>query len=136
MTWYIDETKHCPVIDEIEKQTDRAAAIMAAGAVMPIVGNRVDLTDHKIGRLHGKLSAPALRKLLGLPLPLLDMVADKSFRSITEDIAMANKEPFESLTGIEQYVQVTERTKHAMENYFSWLQNAMSGSPWDKHRFK
>jgi hypothetical protein len=45
------------------------------------------------------------------------MVADKSFRSITEDIAMANKEPFESLTGIEQYVQVTERTKHAMENY-------------------
>jgi hypothetical protein len=97
---------------------------------MPIVGNRVDLTDHKIGRLHGKLSAPALRKLLGLPLPLLDMVADKSFRSITEDIAMANKEPFASLTGIEQYVQVTERTKHAMENYLSWVQNAMSASPW------
>ena len=58
------------------------------------------------------------------------LVADKSFRSITEDIAMANKEPFESLTGIEQYVQVTERTKHAMENYLSWVQNAMSGSPW------
>lgn len=90
-------------------------------------GNRVDLTDHKIGRLHGKLSDPALRKLLGLPLPLLDMVADKSFRSITEDIAMAN-EPFESLTGIEQYVQVTERTKHAMETYFSWLPNVMSAS--------
>jgi hypothetical protein len=40
------------------------------------------------------------------------------------------KEPFESLTGIEQEVQITERTKHAMENYFSWFQNAMSGSPW------
>ena len=41
-----------------------------------------------------------------------------------------DKEPFESLTGIEQDVQITERTKHAMENYFSWLQNAMSASPW------
>ncbi|HEV2698869.1 MAG TPA: phasin family protein, partial [Terriglobales bacterium] len=27
-------------------------------------------------------------------------------------------------------VQITERTKHAMEGYFSWLQNAMSASPW------
>src|SRR6516162_4455024 len=45
--------------------------------------------------------------------------------------AMAkDKAPFESLTGIEQEVQITERTKHAMENYFSWFQNAMSGSPW------
>ena len=45
--------------------------------------------------------------------------------------AMAkDKEPLQSLTGIEQEVQITERTKHAMENYFSWLQNAMSGSPW------
>jgi hypothetical protein len=33
--------------------------------------------------------------------------------------------------GIEQEVQITKRTKHAMENYFSWLQNAMSGSPWN-----
>jgi hypothetical protein len=41
-----------------------------------------------------------------------------------------DKAPFESLTGIEQEVQITERTKHAMENYFSWFQNAMSGSPW------
>ena len=41
-----------------------------------------------------------------------------------------DKEPLESLTGIEQEVQITERTKHAMENYFSWLQNAMSGAPW------
>jgi hypothetical protein len=35
----------------------------------------------------------------------------------------------DSSTGIEPYVQIMERTKHAMENYFSWLQNAMSGSP-------
>jgi hypothetical protein len=37
----------------------------------------------------------------------------------------------ESLTGIEQDVQIEERTKHAMENYSQWLQNAMSASPWD-----
>jgi hypothetical protein len=43
---------------------------------------------------------------------------------------MADKERFESLTGIEQDVQITERTKYAMENYFNWLQNAMSASPW------
>jgi hypothetical protein len=36
----------------------------------------------------------------------------------------------ESLTGIEQEVQITERTKHVMESYVSWLQNAMSASPW------
>jgi hypothetical protein len=36
----------------------------------------------------------------------------------------------ESLTGIEQDVQIEERTKHVMETYFSWLQNAMSASPW------
>ncbi len=40
---------------------------------------------------------------------------------------MADKE---SLTGIEQDVQITERTKHAMESYFNWLQNYMSTSPW------
>ena len=43
---------------------------------------------------------------------------------------MTDKERFESLRRIEQDVQITERTKHAMENYFSWLQNAMSASPW------
>ncbi len=36
----------------------------------------------------------------------------------------------ESLTGIEQQVQVEERTRQAMETYVNWLQNAMSGSPW------
>jgi hypothetical protein len=40
------------------------------------------------------------------------------------DAAMVDKE---SLTGIEQDVQIEERTKHAMENYSQWLQNA---SPW------
>jgi hypothetical protein len=48
-----------------------------------------------------------------------------------ENTAMVkDKELFESLTGIEQDVQITERTRHAMENYLTWLQNAMSGSPW------
>jgi hypothetical protein len=42
------------------------------------------------------------------------------------DAAMADKE---SPTGIEQDVQIEERTKHAMENYSQWLQNAMSASP-------
>jgi hypothetical protein len=40
---------------------------------------------------------------------------------------MADKE---SLTGIEQEVQIEERTRHAMEAYVNWLQNAMSASPW------
>ena len=40
---------------------------------------------------------------------------------------MADKE---SLTVIEQEVQIEERTRHAMETYVKWLQNAMSGSPW------
>jgi hypothetical protein len=43
---------------------------------------------------------------------------------------MADKERFESLTDIEPYVQITERTRHAMETYVSWFQNAMSASPW------
>jgi hypothetical protein len=42
------------------------------------------------------------------------------------DAAVANKE---SLTGIEQDVQIEERTKLAMESYSQWLQNAMSASP-------
>ena len=47
-------------------QINRTLVVSLQGldAVMPTVGNRVDLTDYKIGRLHGKLSAPALRKLL------------------------------------------------------------------------
>jgi len=47
-----------------------------------------------------------------------------------EDAAMTDKERLESLTSIENDVQITERTKHAMEIYVNWLQSAMSGSPW------
>jgi hypothetical protein len=36
----------------------------------------------------------------------------------------------ESLQGIETIVQIEERAKHAMETYFSWLQNSMSTLPW------
>jgi len=36
----------------------------------------------------------------------------------------------ESLTSIEQDVQIEERTRLAMETYVNWLQNAMSASPW------
>ena len=45
---------------------------------------------------------------------------------------MTDKEPFESLTGIAQQTadQITQQTKVAMENYVTWLQNAMSASPW------
>ena len=41
------------------------------------------------------------------------------------------KEPSE-LTGIatETAEQIAARTQEAMGNYFSWLQNAMSASPW------
>ena len=42
---------------------------------------------------------------------------------------MADKERLESLTDIENDVQIEERAKHAMETYFSWLQNAMSAVP-------
>jgi hypothetical protein len=44
--------------------------------------------------------------------------------------AMTDKKRLESLTGIENDVQIEERAKHAMETYFSWLQNAMSAVPW------
>jgi hypothetical protein len=40
---------------------------------------------------------------------------------------MADKE---SLRRIEQDVQIEERSKHAMETYVGWLQNAMAASPW------
>ena len=36
----------------------------------------------------------------------------------------------ESLTGIEQQVQIEERAKHAMEAYSGWLQKTMSTFPW------
>jgi len=36
----------------------------------------------------------------------------------------------ESLPSIETEVQIEERTRHAMENYFKWLHNAILASPW------
>jgi Phasin protein len=50
-----------------------------------------------------------------------------------EEATMAKaKEPPESLTGIARQTaeQITGRTQEAMENYFSWLHNAMLASPW------
>jgi len=41
----------------------------------------------------------------------------------------------ESLIGIEQEVQIMERTKHAMETYVNWLENAMSTSRWSNNDF-
>ena len=43
---------------------------------------------------------------------------------------MADKAPFESLTGIAQQTadQITQQTKVAMENYLAWFQHAMSAS--------
>jgi hypothetical protein len=42
------------------------------------------------------------------------------------------KEPAEFLTGIATQTpeQITGRAQEAMGNYFTWLQNAMSASPW------
>ena len=36
----------------------------------------------------------------------------------------------DSLPSIETEVQIEERTRHAMENYFNWLHNAILASPW------
>ena len=36
----------------------------------------------------------------------------------------------ESLTSIQNDVQIEERAKHAMETYFGWLQQTMSTFPW------
>src|SRR5947208_11357870 len=36
----------------------------------------------------------------------------------------------ESLPSIETEVQIEERTRHAMENYFNWLHSAILASPW------
>jgi hypothetical protein len=66
------------------------------------------------------------RKTKGLQF-LPDILAERDSVPSVGDAAMAKKE---SLTGIEQEVQIEERTRHAMETYVNWLQNAMSASPW------
>jgi hypothetical protein len=72
----------------------------------------------------------ALRLFLGLFFPYLTAWHTRASVSSLEDTTMADKERLESLTDIEPYVQIMERTKHAMETYVSWFQNAMSASPW------
>jgi len=42
----------------------------------------------------------------------------------------------ESLTSIETEVQIEERTRHAMQNYFNWLHNAILASPWSNDLIK
>ena len=64
---------------------------------------------------------------LGRPKFLPDIVAEGDSVSSVWDAAMSDKE---SLTSIEQDVQIEERTRLAMETYVNWLQNAMSASPW------
>jgi len=46
--------------------------------------------------------------------------------------AMADKEPFESLTttAAQSVDQITKQTQGAMENYFGWLQTTTSALPW------
>jgi hypothetical protein len=66
------------------------------------------------------------RKTKGLQF-LPEILAERDSVPSVGDTAMTDKE---SLTGIEQEVQVEERTRHAMETYVNWLQNAMSASPW------
>ena len=39
----------------------------------------------------------------------------------------------DSLPSIETEVQIEERTRHAMENYFNWLHNAILASPWSNN---
>lgn len=43
-----------------------------------------------------------------------------------------DNEPLESLTAnvVQTAEQITKQTQGAMENYFGWLQNTMSGLPW------
>ena len=56
-----------------------------------------------------------------------DILAERDSVPSVGDAAMTDKE---SLRGIEQDVQIEERTKHVMETYVKWLQNVMSASPW------
>jgi hypothetical protein len=45
-----------------------------------------------------------------------------------------DKEPFEALTAnaTRTAEQITKQTQDATENYFGWLQTAMSALPWSK----
>jgi hypothetical protein len=39
----------------------------------------------------------------------------------------------DSLPSIETEVQIEERTRHAMQNYFNWLHTAILASPWSNN---
>jgi hypothetical protein len=75
-----------------------------------------------------KLAEPPVTESIGL-IELRSPIKPSPGRPGNHDrnAAMTDKE---SLTGIEQDVQIEERTRHAMETYVNWLQNAMSASPW------
>jgi hypothetical protein len=57
-------------------------------------------------------------------------IAGPGGHAVIRRLAMTDKKRLESLTGIENDVQIEERAKHAVENYFGWLQNTMSTFPW------
>jgi Phasin protein len=60
----------------------------------------------------------------------LNILAERDAVPLLGNAVMANKERLESLTGIEQDVQIEERTRLAMEDYFGWRQTTMSSLPW------
>ena len=62
------------------------------------------------------------------PLQSLTGFAEQTAEQITERTQGKDQEPFESLSQTAE--QITEQTKGAMENYFNWLQTAMSALPW------
>jgi len=62
------------------------------------------------------------------PLQSLTGFVEQTGEQITERTQGKDQEPFESLSQTAE--QITEQTKGAMENYFNWLQNAMSALPW------
>jgi hypothetical protein len=60
--------------------------------------------------------------------PLQSGFVKRTAEQITERSQGKDQEPFGSLSQTAK--QITEQTKGAMENYFNWLQNAMSAVPW------
>ena len=62
------------------------------------------------------------------PLQSLTGFVEQTGEQITERTQGKDQEPFESLSQTAE--QITEQTKGAMENYFNWLQTAMSALPW------
>src|ERR1700745_2231433 len=78
-----------------------------------------------------KLAEPPVTESIGL-IELRSPIKPSPGRPGNHDrnAAMTDKK---SLTGIEQDVQIEERTRHAMENYFNWLHSAILASPWSNN---